>query len=115
MKYPERISTGQWYFEITPNVQTSSYGAGKFVQVEVTVAIQGKTGTCSFRQINLKSETVEKELTEAITVAKKVVDILNGGKGGGPVVPLTGTCAKCSGPCPEDDYLCKACRSSTTS
>lgn len=109
MKYPEKPVEGQWYFEIVADTSTQHYGVNNFSNVSVSISINGKPGTCDFRKIDLRSDTVEEELTEAIDVAKKVIKILNGGKNG-PIVPQTGTCARCNGPCPEDDYLCSGCR-----
>lgn len=112
MKYPERPVEGQWYFEIVADTGTAHYGTTVFNQISVQISVNGEAGTCDFRKIDLTSDTVETELTDAIDVAKKIVKILNGGKNGA-IVPETGTCAKCNGPCPEDDYLCHGCRGST--
>lgn len=117
MKYPEKPLSDQWFFEIRPKENTynsAGVNRNKFAQVVVTIAIQGKPQTCDYKEVTLRTDTVEKELKTAIDTAKRIVDLLNGGSNGKPVVPETGTCAKCNGPCPEDDYLCRGCRSSTS-
>lgn len=109
MKYPPVPKPGEWYCEVQPHTQQTGLYQGKFNSVNIIVGIQGKNPTCDMRNVNLKVQDVEKQLTEGIDKAKKIVDLLN--SGGSPVTPETGTCARCDGPCPEDDYLCRGCRS----
>lgn len=109
MKYPQNPKEGQWYTEIRPHTQQTGVYANVFSTVVIGIGIAGSNKKCDFKSVNLKVQDVEKELTDGIALAKKIVNILNGDDK--PVVPETGTCAKCNGPCPEDDYLCRGCRS----